>query len=155
MAEYRAAVRWQRDGAAFVDHRYSRAHRWQFDGGIEVPASSSPQVVPLPMSLEAAVDPEEAFVAALASCHLLWFLWLAARAGFVVDTYDDQAAGTLARNGQGRLAMTEVVLRPRVSFAGDRRPTAAEHEALHHRAHDECFIASSVRTAVRFEPALV
>ena len=154
MAEYRAAIRWQRDGAAFVDHRYSRAHRWQFDGGIEVPASSSPHVVPLPMSLEEAVDPEEAFVASLASCHLLWFLSLAARAGFVVESYVDEAVGTMARNAEGRLAMTEVVLRPRVGFAGARRPTAAEHEALHHRAHDECYIAKSVKTVVRCEAAL-
>jgi organic hydroperoxide reductase OsmC/OhrA len=152
-SSYAATVAWRRDGAAFVDQRYSRAHRWRFDGGIEVPASSSPHVVPLPMSVEAAIDPEEAFVAALASCHLLWFLSLAADAGFVVDAYDDEAIGTMARNAAGRLAMTEVVLRPRVGFAGVRRPTVAEHEALHHRAHAECFIANSVRTDVRCEPA--
>jgi len=153
-SRYAATVSWRREGAVFVDQRYHRAHRWHFDGGIEVPASSSPHVVPLPMSLEEAVDPEEAFVASLASCHLLWFLSLAARAGFVVESYVDEAVGTMARNAEGRLAMTEVVLRPRVGFAGGRRPTAAEHEALHHRAHDECYIANSVKTVVRCEAAL-
>ena len=155
MSGYRAAVHWRReDGEPFTDRRYHRAHRWRFDGGADVPASSSPQVVPVPMSDAAGVDPEEAFVASLSSCHLLWFLDLAARAGFVVDAYDDDAQGTLARDASGRLAMTEVVLRPRVAFAAGRAPTPAQHAALHEQAHDECFIARSVKTAVRCEPTL-
>lgn len=153
MSHYTAVVAWQRDeDAAFTDNRYSRAHVWQFDGGVEVPASASPQVVPLPLSKAAAVDPEEAFVAALASCHLLWFLSLAARRGFVVEHYRDEAHGVLAKNAAGKLAMTEVTLRPEVTFAGARQPTPEEHAALHHEAHEECFIARSVTTTLRCEP---
>ncbi|HEY6134371.1 MAG TPA: OsmC family protein [Rubrivivax sp.] len=155
MSLYTATVHWQRDGAPFVDNRYSRAHRWEFDGGVEVPASSSPSVVPLPMSDAAAVDPEEAFVAALSSCHMLWFLSIAAGAGFVVESYDDAATGTMARNGQRQLVMTLVLLRPRVAFAGTRRPDAEEFATLHHRAHDACYLANSVKTEVRCEPQLI
>jgi organic hydroperoxide reductase OsmC/OhrA len=152
MSEYTAVVSWNRDGAVFSDNRYSRGHRWQFDGGIEVPASSSPTVVPLPLSVAAAVDPEEAFVASLSSCHMLQFLYLAAKRGFVVDRYRDAAVGTLAKDSAGKLAMTRVTLRPEVHFTGDRRPTAEEAFTLHHQAHEECFIASSVKTEVRCEP---
>ncbi len=152
MSTYTATIAWQRDAQPFTDRRYSRAHRWLFDGGIELPASSSPQVVPLPMSEAAAVDPEEAFVAALSSCHLLWFLDLACRAGWVVDDYRDAASGTLARDAQGRLAITEVTLRPRVRWAGARQPDVAEVQRLHHAAHEACFIANSVRSALRCEP---
>jgi organic hydroperoxide reductase OsmC/OhrA len=154
MSRYSATIHWQRDGAPFIDNRYSRAHRWRFDGGLDVPASSSPGIVPLPMSHASAVDPEEAFVAALSSCHMLWFLSIAAEAGFVVDRYDDPAEGTLARNAARQLVMTEVVLRPRVAFAGAPRPSAEEFAALHHRAHDACFLANSVKTSVRCEPAM-
>ena len=154
MSEYHATVRWERDGAVFVDNRYSRRHRWQFDGGIEVPASSSPNVVRVPMSDPAAVDPEEAFVASLSSCHLLWFLSIAAEAGFVVERYEDEAAGTMSLRADGRWWMSRVVLRPRVAFAGERQPTPEEFATLHHRAHDECYIANSVRTEVRCEPQL-
>lgn len=152
MSRYQATIHWQRGEAAFTDNGYSRAHVWRFDGGVEVPASSSPQVVPLPMSVAAAVDPEEAFVASLSSCHMLWFLSLAAARGYCVDRYDDAADGVLARDARGRAAMTEVTLRPRVAFAGDARPTREALEALHHRAHEACFIANSVRTEVRCEP---
>ena len=152
MSEYEAVVLWSRDGAVFSDNRYSRGHRWQFDGGIEVPASSSPTVVPLPLSVAAAVDPEEAFVASLSSCHMLQFLYLAAKRGCVVDSYRDAAVGVLAKDSAGKLAMTRVTLRPEVHFTGDRRPTADEALALHHHAHEECFIASSVKTDVRCEP---
>jgi organic hydroperoxide reductase OsmC/OhrA len=153
MSTYHAAIRWARAGQPFTDRRYSRAHQWQFDG-LSVPGSSSPQVVPLPMSDAAAVDPEEAFVASLSSCHLLWFLDLACRAGWVVDDYRDAASGLLAKDAQGRLAMTVVTLRPAVRFAGERRPDAAEIGRLHHAAHDACFIANSVRTDVRCEPVI-
>jgi organic hydroperoxide reductase OsmC/OhrA len=152
MSEYTANITWARGDAAFLDHRYSRAHTWRFDGGIEVAASSSPHVVPLPMSDAAAVDPEEAFVAALSSCHMLWFLALAAKRGWRVDAYDDAAVGVMARNTDGRLAMTTVTLRPYVAFSGERVPTVAEVERLHRDAHAECFIASSVRSDVRVEP---
>jgi organic hydroperoxide reductase OsmC/OhrA len=152
MSEYTATVVWTRDGAAFSDNRYSRGHRWLFDGGVEVPASSSPHVVPLPLSVAAAVDPEEAFVASLSSCHMLQFLYLAAKRGFVVDSYRDAAIGVLASDSAGKLAMTRVTLRPEVRFAGDQRPSADDVSGLHHQAHEECFIASSVRTEVRCEP---
>lgn len=152
MPTYSATIRWQRNGAAFTDQRYSRAHAWHFDGGAVVPGSSSPHTVPLPYSDAAAVDPEEAFVAALSSCHLLWFLHLAAKAGFVVERYEDCADGVMAKNGEGRMAMTLVTLRPHAAFAGEKRPSQAEVEALHHRAHEECFIANSVKSEVRCEP---
>jgi len=155
MSEYRAIVEWSRDGAPFIDKRYTRGHRWRFDGGIEVPASSSPHVVPLPLSVANAVDPEEAFVASLASCHLLSFLWAAAKAGFVVDSYRDEPVGLLAKNEVGKLAMTRVTLHPDVRFSGERRPTPEQLAEMHHQAHDECFIASSVKTDVRVEPVSV
>lgn len=155
MSTYTATVCWQREGQDFVDSRYRRHHQWRFDGGAVVAASSSPQVVPLPMSDAAAVDPEEAFVASLSSCHLLWFLDLACRAGWLVDDYQDEASGVLARNAAGQLAMTAVTLRPRVRFAGERRPDAAEIQRLHHAAHAACFIANSVRSEVRCEPVIL
>lgn len=154
MSTYTATIAWQRDGQPFSDRRYRRHHQWRFDGGAVVAASSSPQVVPLPMSDAAAVDPEEAFVASLSSCHLLWFLDIACRAGWVVDSYQDDADGLLAPDDSGRLAMTVVTLRPQVAFAGVRQPDAAEIARLHHAAHAACFIANSVRTDVRCEPIL-
>jgi organic hydroperoxide reductase OsmC/OhrA len=153
MSTYQATILWQRDAdAPFTDNRYRRAHVWRFDGGTEVAASSSPQVVPLPMSEAAAVDPEEAFVASLSSCHMLWFLSLAAARGWCVDAYEDAAVGVMARNSDGRIAMTEVTLRPRVTFGGAERPSREALDDLHHRAHEACFIAASVRTEVRCEP---
>lgn len=152
MAQYISTVLWQRDNALFSDHRYSRRHVWSFDGGAVVPASSSPHVVPLPYSDPAGVDPEEAFVAALSSCHMLWFLDLAARAGWVVDQYRDKAEGVMARNPEGQLAMTRVTLHPAVQFAPGHAPTAQMLQTLHHRAHASCFIANSVKTEVLCEP---
>ncbi|MGQ0383686.1 MAG: OsmC family protein [Gammaproteobacteria bacterium] len=152
MAEYRVVVSWDRGGAVFTDNRYSRGHRWRFDGGVEVPASASPHVVPLPMCVEAAVDPEEAFVAALSSCHMLWFLSIAAKRKFLVESYLDEAVGIMAKDGSGRLAMTRVTLRPAAVFGGERRPGRDEIQAMHHESHQECFIANSVRTDVRCEP---
>lgn len=153
MSEYTAQVAWQRDPLeAFTDNRYSRRHELRFDGGAVVPGSASPSVVPLPFSDASAVDPEELFVASLASCHMLWFLSLAARQGFRVERYDDEASGTLARNAAGRQAMTQVVLRPLVRCIGPRQPTAAELKDLHEQAHEACFIAHSVTTEVRCEP---
>lgn len=152
MAEYRAVIVWDRKGAAFTDNRYSREHVWQFDGGIEVRASSSPHVVPLPMSEAAAVDPEEALVASLSSCHMLFFLSLAAKRGFVVENYRDEAAGVMGENADGKIAMTRVTLRPAATFVGERLPSRSEIEAIHHEAHERCFIANSVKTDVRCEP---
>lgn len=149
---YQAQVEWKRqEGEVFVDNRYSRRHALRFDGGVEFAGSASPHVVPLPYSDASAVDPEEAFVASLASCHMLWFLNLAATAGFVVEHYDDQAEGQMARNAQGRMAMTVVTLRPRVRFGGSRHPSPDELDRLHHQAHESCFIANSVKTDVRCE----
>ena len=152
MSEYTVTIHWERQDQIFTDNRYSRGHRWAFDGGIEVPASSSPHVVPLPYSNANAVDPEEAFVAALSSCHMLCFLSIAARQGFRVDSYADDAVGILEKDQSGRLAMTRVTLRPRTNFSGDRLPAESELQAMHHQAHEECFIANSVKTDVRCEP---
>lgn len=147
--EYKATVRWTRaDAAAFKDHKYSRGHVWQFDGGVEVPASSAPSSVPLPMSRADAVDPEEAFVASLSSCHMLFFLSFAAKAGFVVDRYEDQALGIMTKNERGKLFISKVALDPRIEFSGDKRPSPDEIAELHHRSHEECFIANSVKAEV-------
>ncbi|MFL4988331.1 MAG: OsmC family protein [Microvirga sp.] len=146
--EYRATVRWVRDGAAFIDNKYSRAHIWRFDGGVEVLASSSPLSVRLPYSREDAVDPEEAFVAALSSCHMLFFLTFAAKAGFVVDSYEDRACGIMEKNSQGKLFVSKVTLDPRIAFSGEKRPSPDEIAELHHRSHEECFIANSVKSEV-------
>lgn len=152
MGKHTADLRWTRGDQAFLDQRYSRLHSVRFDGGLEVPMSSSPGVVAVPMSDPAAVDPEEAFVAALASCHMLWFLDLAARAGWRVDSYRDAATGTMGRDERNRIVMREVLLRPRVDFSGDRLPSRGQVEQLHHDAHEACFLANSVRCEVRCEP---
>jgi organic hydroperoxide reductase OsmC/OhrA len=152
--EYTVCVSWERGSAVFTDNRYSRAHTWKFDGGIEVPASSSPHVVRVPLSQEAAVDPEEAFVASLSSCHMLWFLSIAAQRGFRVDRYTDDAVGVMGRNAAGKLAMTRVTLRPHVVFSGDKLPAREAIQDLHTQAHDECFIANSVTTDVCCEPVI-
>jgi organic hydroperoxide reductase OsmC/OhrA len=154
MSNYGATVAWSRNGAVFVDGRYSRSHVWQFDGGLEVPASSSPRVVPLPYSDPAAVDPEEAFVASLSSCHMLWFLSIAAAKGFVVDTYKDEAVGIMEKDAEGKLAITRVTLRPIAKFNGTSIPTEAELGDLHHEAHEKCFLANSVKTEIRCEPGV-
>jgi organic hydroperoxide reductase OsmC/OhrA len=152
MSTHTARTEWQRGEQKFTDNRYSRAHIWRFDGGTVVPASASPSVVPPPMSVATAVDPEEAFVASLSSCHLLWFLSIAATRGYLVDAYVDDASGVMAKNDAGRLAMTSVTLRPRVTFGGAKIPDRATLEALHHAAHEECFIAASIRSQVHIQP---
>lgn len=153
MSTYTAHVLWERGDQDFAGQRYSRRHVWRFDGGAEVPGSSSPSVVPPPGSDPAAVDPEEAFVASLSSCHMLWFLAIAAKRGFVVDRYEDAVSGLLERNAERRMAMTRVTLRPKIHFSGAKQPTAEELDALHHKAHEECYIANSVKTEVVVEPA--
>ena len=153
MSEYCAEVVWERRGDEdFLAGRYSRRHLLRFDGGAEVAGSASPHVVPVPYSDASAVDPEEAFVASLASCHMLFFLWIAVGRKYCVERYRDAAVGTMAMNAQGRLAMTEVTLRPVVEFSGDRLPTQDELDAMHHSAHEQCFIANSVKTEVRCIP---
>ena len=147
-----ASILWERGEEPFTDNLYPRAHRWRFDGGAEVPGSSSPHVVPAPLSDPSAVDPEEAFVAAIASCHMLWFLSLAAALGYRVDRYEDHAEGVMGRDGAGRMAITRVTLRPAVAFSGERRPAPGEIERLHHQAHERCFIANSVKTEIACEP---
>lgn len=148
MKQFDARVHWQRAGQAFLDNRYSRAHAWDFDGGLSVPASSSPLSVPLPLSDAGAVDPEEALVAAASSCHMLFFLSIAAARGFVVDRYDDAARGLLGPDDQGRIAMLRIELRPAIVFGGDKVPDAQALAAIHHQAHEKCYIANSLKTEI-------
>lgn len=152
MAKHTALVEWNGKGSKFTDNRYSRAHTWTFDGGAVVHASSSPHVVRVPFSDPAGVDPEEAYVAALSSCHMLWFLSIAAEAGWAVVSYRDEAEGTMGRNEAGKEFVDRVVLRPFVEFsAGSQVLDDEVVEHLHHRAHEECFLANSVRTVVVVE----
>jgi len=152
MATYQADIRWTRGDQDFLSNRYSRRHVIRFDGGIEVPGSSSPHVVPVPLSDPAAVDPEEAFVASIASCHMLWFLAIAVKRQYTVDRYTDSAVGVMGKNSAGKEYVARVMLRPEVAFSGDRFPDAEELRALHHRAHEECFSANSVLTEILCEP---
>lgn len=152
--QYTATIAWTRGGSEpFTDNKYSRAHQWSFDGGTTVLASSSPLSVRLPFSCAEAVDPEEALVASLSSCHMLTFLYLAAKRGFVVDSYDDNAVGVMTANARGKLYLSKATLRPRIVFSGARQPSAAELAELHHHAHEDCYIANSVLTEVVVEQA--
>ena len=152
MATYTAEVIWSLGDQTFTDNRYSRKYLLRFDGGIEVAGSSSPHVVPVPYSSLDAIDPEEAFVSSLSSCHMLWFLSLAAKQGFVVNGYHDVAEGTMGANKNGKMAMLVVTLRPEVRFSGAKQPSFDQVERLHHQAHEECYLANSVITEVRCEP---
>lgn len=151
MSEHLATVEWSRHQATFTDNRYSREHVWQFDGGVRVPASSSPQVVRVPYSNPASVDPEEAFVASLSSCHMLWFLSIAAANKFVVEHYRDSAIGLMQKNEDGRLAITSVRLRPQITFVGENLPTEQQIAEMHEEAHHQCFLANSVKTEIVIE----
>ncbi|MBV7315533.1 OsmC family protein [Shewanella sp. NIFS-20-20] len=151
MIQFTALIKWHRAGQVFLDNQYSRAHVWEFDGGVIVAASSSPHVVPVPLSMADNVDPEEAFIAALSSCHMLVFLSIAAKKKYVVDDYHDQALGVLATDESGNMAITEVRLRPKVTFAGERQPSLEQLQKMHHLAHQHCFIANSVKTQVTIE----
>ena len=151
MSTYIATIRWSRSGDGdFAKGQYSRAHEWAFDGGAVVPASPSPHIVPAPWSDTAGVDPEEAFVASLSSCHMLFFVDFARRDGLVIDSYVDEAGGVLEKGADGRMAMTRVTLRPRIEWGGEGPDEAALAE-LHHKAHEACFIANSVTTEVVVE----
>jgi organic hydroperoxide reductase OsmC/OhrA len=152
MSELKAIIRWKCNGPDFLKGRYSREHTWSFDGGFVVPASSSPSVVPVPMSNPANVDPEEAFVAAVSSCHMLTFLFLACQAQFQIDRYEDDAVGVMTKNEQGVPWVSTITLRPKIAYNGTKQPTASELEALHHKAHEQCFIAASIKTQVTVSP---
>ena len=150
MSTHDARIAWASDGE-FTSGRYSRRHEWRFDGGAIVTGSSSPDVVRVPMSDPAGVDPEEALVASVSSCHMLWFLDLARRAGLDLASYVDDASGVMGRIAEGRMALTRITLRPDIVFNG-RQPTAEEIDQLHHQAHEHCFIANSLKTEVVVEP---
>ncbi|TQF67968.1 OsmC family protein [Pseudoalteromonas luteoviolacea] len=153
MAKYTAEIAWQRTpNEKFVDQKYSRAHTWTFDGGVTVAASSSPTIVPLPYSNADNVDPEEAFVASLSSCHMLFFLHFAAKAGLIVDSYTDTAQGIMANNQQGKLAMAQIVLKPSVTWQNQITIELSTLESLHHQAHEACFLANSVHSQIIIEP---
>ena len=151
MHTYEATVTWSRGEQKFGDNRYSRAHAWSFDGGAQVPASSSPYVVPEPMSVAANVDPEEALVAATSSCHMLFFLSIAAKRGFVVDSYLDRASGVMAKNSDGKVAMTRITLRPQIVFSSEHMPSPQDLAAIHHDSHEQCYIANSIKAEVVIE----
>ncbi len=152
MSDYFALVKWTRgEGEIFTDNRYSRRHHWEFDGGVHVPASAAPSIVPLPYSVEDRVDPEEAFVASLSSCHMLFFLSIAARKNLLVESYTDHAFGTLGINQAGKIAIIKAVLRPKVVFSEGIIPTYDQIKCIHDNSHQQCFIANSVTTEVFIE----
>ncbi|MFZ6743261.1 OsmC family protein [Undibacterium sp. JH2W] len=151
MHQYQAKILWERGEQAFSDNRYSRAHAWEFDGGLVVPASSSPLSVPVPMSEEKNVDPEEALVAALASCHMLFYLSFVAKRGYVLDQYRDLAVGIMDKDAKGKQAITRIHLRPQENYSGDKQPDLQEREELHHKAHEHCYIANSIHAEVIIE----
>jgi organic hydroperoxide reductase OsmC/OhrA len=148
MSEHKAIIRWAFSGGDFLKGRYSREHTWTFDGGMTIAASPSPAAVPKPYSNEANVDPEEAFVASISSCHMLTYLFLASKAGFQIASYEDEAVGMMTKNDRGVPWVSAVTLRPRIAYAGDARPSDADEDRLHHAAHEQCFIANSVKTEI-------
>lgn len=153
MSQHTAVIEWQRGDQPFSDNKYSRAHNWTFDGGAVVRGSSTPSaMIPPPLSDETAVDPEEALVAAVSSCHMMFFLAYARKDGLIVDSYRDAAEGTLGKDERGKISITDIVLRPAVSWSGDKVPDAAQIADLHHRAHEACYIGNSVRSTVTVEP---
>ena len=151
MVTFSAIVEWSLGDGDFASGHYSRGHTITLDGGLAIPGTASPQVVKAPWSVEGAMDPEQAFIAAISQCHMLWFLDLAKQAGFSVERYRDEAHGVLARISRGKQAVTKVTLRPQITFTGERRPSAAEIQDLHHQAHEVCFIANSVKTEIVIE----
>src|SRR3954471_22066305 len=149
MSTYTAKIQWKSESTeAFAKNQYSRAHEWAFDGGITVPASSSVHAVRLPFSVEEAVDPEEALVAAASSCHMLSFLWVASQKGFVVESYEDNAVGEMTKNDQGKEWISKITLNPKIVWSGENVPTAEELAEMHHSAHELCYIANSIKSEV-------
>jgi organic hydroperoxide reductase OsmC/OhrA len=153
MSEHRATIEWRRETAAFDYQTYNRSHILSFEGGIQVPAAAAPGNIPASAVRGSAVDPEQAFVAALASCHMLWFLHLACEAGYNVERYTDEAVGVMGKNADKRIAITKVTLRPRVRFTGTA-PDPSQHAGLHERAHEKCYIANSVNCELALEPSI-
>ena len=151
MAEHKAIIRWKRkeNDQEFTKGKYSREHTWQFDGGVSVPASPSPSVVPAPWSNPANVDPEEAFVASVSSCHMLTFLHLASKRGFQIESYDDEAVGTMTKGANGVPWVNLVTLHPKIVYSGGKQPNPSEEGELHHLSHEQCFIADSIKTEVK------
>lgn len=149
MSTYTARIHWSNDGEKFLSNSYSRAHSWAFDGGLTVPASSSPHIVPEPMSVAANVDPEEAFVASISSCHMLWFISYAAKEGLLIKSYTDDAIGTMGNSSKGKLAMLRVELHPKVILVSGIKLDTSVAESLHEQAHEQCFIANSVHTEIQ------
>ncbi len=152
MPDYNIELKWERNGSLFFNSEYSRVHTWRFDGGASVRASASPHIVPAPHSEASAVDPEESFIASISSCHMLWFLALASKKRCRVDSYQDRAVGRMMRNGNGKMAITEIELHPIVHYSGEREPNEKSDRKLHHQAHEECFIANSVQSDIRIYP---
>ncbi len=152
MSTHLAAIQWTRDNGDFLRGKYSREHTWTFDGGLSIPASPSPSVVPAPYSNPANIDPEEAFVASIASCHMLTYLYLASRQGFQIDSYHDQAVGTITKHENGVPWVSVVALKPKIAYGGSKIPTPVEEAHLHHLAHEQCFIANSIKTQVTVAP---
>jgi len=148
MSEHKVNLTWKRGDAPFEYQKYPRNHTWKFDGGHEMTASAAPAYLGDPKQ----VDPEEAFVASLSSCHMLTFLAIACKKKFVLDEYVDEAVGVMEKNAEGRLAITHVTLKQRLKFSGDKQPSASEIEEMNHAAHDQCFIANSVKTEIKVEP---
>ena len=147
MSEHKANVQWARGKNEFNHESYNRDHVVTFEGGIEIKASAAPGFQGNPDY----VDPEEALVGALSSCHMLTFLAIAAKKRLTVDSYEDDAVGFLEKNGDGRMAVTRATLRPKVVWGGDKTPTSEEIERIHEKAHQACFIANSVLTEVTIE----
>jgi organic hydroperoxide reductase OsmC/OhrA len=148
VSAHQAIISWKRTSPDFLNGNYSREHTWSFDGGVTVPASPSPSVVAVPYSNPAHVDPEEAFVAAVASCHMLTYLYLASRQGFQVDSYDDESFGQMTKNEKGIPWVSSIKLNPKIAYSGDKLPSAADEQQLHHLAHEQCFISNSIKTEV-------
>src|ERR1700690_2524081 len=153
MSEHKATIRWKAAGPDFLKGRYSREHTWIFDGGVVVPASPSPSVVPAPWSNPAHVDPEEVFVASISSCHMLTFLYLASKDGFQIVSYDDEAVGVMTKSEPGVPWISRVTLNPKIACHGTKLPTPADEKRLHHLAHEQCFIANSIKTEVVVRPS--
>lgn len=149
MSTYTAKITWKNDSPqTFTRNKYSRGHTWSFDGGIEVPASSSPHAVRVPYSVEAAVDPEEALVASASSCHMLTFLWIAATKGFLIDSYEDNPVGELTTGDDGKQWISKITLDPQIEWSGEKLPTSDELAEMHHSAHEQCYIANSIKSEV-------
>ena len=148
MADIKATISWKRTSPDFLKGKYSREHTWTFDGGVTVAASSSPAVVPVPYSNPAHVDPEEAFVASVSSCHMLTYIYLASKQGYQVDSYHDEAVGAMTKNEQGVPWVSSIILNPKIACSGDKVPAPEDEERLHHLAHEQCFISNSIKTKV-------